>query len=361
MANRASVSGSVSATASSWASWCRKTFLGQRDSADEESEPLNALTLSSETEADQTQIEECPICTTAIKGKLCAAVPCKHEACERCWQAWQKQSHNTCMICAQPIASVNYPPQSRMSKNKGSHFAKHADDALEDALRSMLRVKNELTDIQSKMEEIQEHLGFLLQDAQAGVFDADAATSIVQVEVITTKEQLEKLLKTTQLLPDVSRSVTTLNRAMRDLDTVANSFADLSDWSKSTLIAFVDVISPISKEKRTALALQWKSVTELFSDLLTSKANIVQAMAMIMPMEGFSILGLLERCKSAVTTAVPPINEKVRTFEAEASKFMERMRTLMAQYPFTPAAEVNKDGSTSSGTTSNSVSANSAA
>ena len=142
-------SGSISTAASGLASWCRKTLFGSKEH-EEEAEPLKGVTLV-ETEGDVGTVEECPICTTISKNKLCAAVPCKHEACERCWHTWQKQSgHKTCMICAQPIKSVAYTASARLSKNKGSHFAKAADEALEDALRSMLRVKNELLEIVEK-------------------------------------------------------------------------------------------------------------------------------------------------------------------------------------------------------------------
>jgi len=158
---------SVSSTASGWANWCRKTFLGVKDpvggggggtGGGEETEPLRALALSSEAEVDETQVEECPICTTATKSKLCSAVPCKHEACERCWLAWQRQQASgkkTCMICAQPVRSINFHPHSgatsaRTSRNKGSHFTRVADEALEDALRAMLRMKNELIEIVEK-------------------------------------------------------------------------------------------------------------------------------------------------------------------------------------------------------------------
>ena len=158
MSQRVSAS-SASSTASSWANWCRKTFLGLKDPSvgvAEETEPLRALVLSSEGEVDEKKVEECPICTTATKSKLCAAVPCKHEACERCWLAWQKQQSGTksCMICAQPIRSISFHHSgaafARMSKNKGSHFAQTADEALEDALRAMLRLKNELFEIVEK-------------------------------------------------------------------------------------------------------------------------------------------------------------------------------------------------------------------
>jgi hypothetical protein len=54
------------------------------------------------------------------------------------------------MICAQTIRSIDLPKTQRLSKNKGSHFAQAADEALEDALRSMLRIKNDLLDIVEK-------------------------------------------------------------------------------------------------------------------------------------------------------------------------------------------------------------------
>ena len=141
-------SASVSSAAAGWAQWCKKTLFGSKEQG-EESEPLRTVTLS-ENEAEVGVIEECPICTTTSKNKLCGAVPCKHEACERCWATWQRQSHKTCMICAQPITSVNYPGSSRLPKNKGSQFAKAADEALEDALRAMLRIKNDLFEIGQK-------------------------------------------------------------------------------------------------------------------------------------------------------------------------------------------------------------------
>jgi hypothetical protein len=167
---------SVSSTATSLANWCRKTLFGTSPSKDggvnsghrsgeEESEPLQGgkhnhhrqnqqlhrVSLTNEGDTEDSLVEECPICTSISKGKLCAAVPCKHEACERCWLTWQKQQQSkTCMICAQAITSVNFSSNNRFSKHKGSHFAKTADEALEEALRATLRVKNELLEIIDK-------------------------------------------------------------------------------------------------------------------------------------------------------------------------------------------------------------------
>jgi hypothetical protein len=184
------------------------------------------------------------------------------------------------------------------------------------------------------VDETQEHLAFLLQNAQAGVFDSDSATSIVQVEVATTRDQLEKFLATTALLPEVDKCVQVLNRALRSLDSIASkSYPELSSWSRSTLISFADVLLPSEKEKRTALSLQWKTVTDLFSDLLSTRMNVVHAMAMVMPMEGFMLLGMLERAKGAVIHGVSPISEKVQHFEYDARRFIETVHTMNAKYP----------------------------
>jgi len=324
--------GSISSTASNVAAWCRKTFFGSKEHQTDEVEPLKGVTLS-ETEADVGVVEECPICTTALKSKLCAAVPCNHEACERCWSSWQKQGHKTCMICALPIKSIHHPSNARLSKNKGSYFAKAADEALEDALRAMLRIKNELLEIVEKVDETQSHLSFLLQNAQLGVFDSDSATSIVQVEVSTTHEQLDRLLRTAALLPEVDKTVQLLNRAIRELEAVALAYGDLGDWSRSTLINFADVLILDPKSKRTALSLQWKAVTDLFSDLLTARLNVVQAMAMVMPMEGMTLLTMLERARTGIVSGLPPINEKVQHFEYDARRFMDTVHTANLKYP----------------------------
>jgi hypothetical protein len=124
-----------------------------------------------------------------------------------------------------------------------------------------------------------------------------------------------------------------LNRAMRELESVARSYGDLSEWSRSTLINFADVLLPSVREKRSALALQWKAVTDLFSDLLTSKLNVVQAMAMVMPMEGFALLAMLDRAKGQIVSGLPPINEKVLGFEYDARRFIERVHAAEAQFP----------------------------
>ena len=183
------------------------------------------------------------------------------------------------------------------------------------------------------MTETQTHLSFLLQNAQAGLFDSDAATSIVQVEIATTRDQLDRLLKTIALLPDADRCVQVLNRTMRDLETVAKSYVDLGDWSRSTLISFADVLRPASKDQQTALALQWKGVTDLFSELLTSRLHVVQAMAMVMPSEGFALLSLLERVRTTSASGVPPITERVQSFETDAAKFLLEVERLTNEFP----------------------------
>jgi len=322
---RQSHKGSVSSvsSASGWLSWCKKNVFGMKEgnngSSFEETEPLRTLVLMEESE--EFDVEECPICNTVSMAKLCSAIPCKHEACERCWLAWQRQ-HNvkTCMICALPIKHITVPSGgSNHAKSKGSDFVKAADEALEDALRPILRIKNELLDIVEKVEETQNHLAFLLQNAQAGVFDSDSATSIVQVEVATTHEQLEKLVETTAVLSEVDKALQLLNKCMRDLESLAKkSFADMNEWSRETIREFVHVITPTTRDNRTALALQWQCVVNLLDQLMHSKLNVVQAMAMVMPMEGFSLLSSLERAKVAVSSGMPLITDMVRIFESEA-------------------------------------------
>ena len=183
------------------------------------------------------------------------------------------------------------------------------------------------------MDETQSHLSFLLQNAQAGVFDSDSATSIVQGEISTTRDQLENLQKTTTHFSDVEKALVKLNRSLKEVDMVANSFAELSDWSRTTLLTFTDVITPGHKERRSALALQWKTVTDQYSDLLTNKLSVVQAMAMVMPMEGLGLITMLERSKSSIVAGLPGINEKVQAFEYDARRFVEKVHVAATQQP----------------------------
>jgi hypothetical protein len=183
------------------------------------------------------------------------------------------------------------------------------------------------------VDETHAHLSFLLQNAQAGLFDSDSATSIVQVEVVTTHDQLERLLRTTTLLTELDKAVQHLNRSMKDLDVVTKSYPELNQWSRSTLLSFAEVLTPTSKDRRSALSLQWKSTDELYKDLLTSRLSVVQAMAMVMPMEGFNLLGMLERARHTISSLTPSINEKVELFEAEATRFITRIEALNIQYP----------------------------
>ena len=130
----------------------------------------------------------------------------------------------------------------------------------------------------------------------------------------------------------MDKAVSVLNRSIKDIDAVARSYNDLSDWSRSTLISFAEVLTPGPKEKKTALALQWKTVTDLFSDLLTTRLNVVQAMAMVMPMEGLSLLSMLDRAKNAIVAGLPPINEKVQAFEYDAKRFIDKVQQATAHH-----------------------------
>lgn len=321
--------------ASSFAAWCKKTFFGSKDPPIsqgllvEETEPLR--TYSEDPENTLAEPEECPICTTSTKNKLCPSIPCQHLACERCWVTWQKeQGGKTCMICAQPIQYVNYNTAKGENRTRGS-LVQVVDEALEDALRWILRIKNELLDIVDKVDETQAHISYLLESAQHGVFDGDSAVPIVQVEIATTFEQLEKLIKNANQLPQLKNSVIHLNKVTLELDHSLNSTDKITDWSRSTLITFAEILQPTSKEKKTALYFQWKSCSDLFNDLLHSRLHIVHGMAMVMPSEGFVLLGHLERIKATVGTNVPVISEKVNVFESEAESLLNKIYSLKQQ------------------------------
>ena len=183
------------------------------------------------------------------------------------------------------------------------------------------------------VDETQSHLSVLLQSAQAGMFDSDSATSVVQVEISTTRDQLDRLLHASQMLPDADRTMSALLRSMKDLDVVVRSYGSLSDWSRSSILSIIEVLTPAAKETRTALALQWKAVTDLLRELFTSKLGVVHGMAMIMPMEGLALLALMERSKHAIMNGIPSISEKVQSFETEAKRLIDRVHVAAEQHP----------------------------
>lgn len=214
------------------------------------------------------------------------------------------------MICALPCERVVI----RAGRITQSGVLQATDAALEEAVRAVLRVKDDLDKIEEELNQVQAHLGLLLQSAHAGDFDSDSATSIVQVEMLTTHEQIEQLFKVSAALTDVERAV---DRALHLLKQLMGFFLAEPSVAKS-LWSSVAVQELIESLESKPLASRWNATAETFRMLLQERLDIVRAMASIMPTEGFRLAAFLERIKSTLNRLLPSVRRKIEAFEVEA-------------------------------------------
>ena len=57
--------------------------------------------------------QPCNICSSETRTQTHFATPCRHSACERCWETWT-QSHATCMICGKAVQKVLLHTRTRL-------------------------------------------------------------------------------------------------------------------------------------------------------------------------------------------------------------------------------------------------------
>ncbi|KAJ1482367.1 hypothetical protein T484DRAFT_1897764 [Baffinella frigidus] len=175
--------------------------------------------------------QPCTICFSELRSNTHFAVPCRHAACEACWDTWLEQ-HDTCMICAKRVRSTVrfserlaplYPeeaarrpglpgsPDVARSETGGSIHAINTDleaalaalgaggaihaintdleAALAALVRSVVHVRSLLSNVSGRLEAIKGHL----DRRRMRDMGADARQSVASVEASSFGELLDEL------------------------------------------------------------------------------------------------------------------------------------------------------------------------
>jgi len=204
------------------------------------------------------------------------------------------------MICSQPIQpfmiATTLRDTRRASQTEDDATCKllrdcawNMDQRHDDALRAVLRIKQSLAAISDSLAQIREHLMFLYEDAQSGMLDGDAASSIVQVEYQTVREQVDALMG---MHADWSALTSCLSAALTVLGECKSALAgDLNGESGSpsapTLRALrvmhtsLKALAPQDKQP-CALAAQWVTVGKALEVILDQHLpDIVRIMSLV--------------------------------------------------------------------------------
>jgi len=289
--------------------------------------------------------EECVICSA--EARLVAARPCRHAACARCWAYWRKD-HGTCLMCAQKcdvgLPPAATPPAASTDPLPGGEHAlffaaRRVDESLEDALRSALRVKVAVLAADEALQTTRLHLAGLYQDAQAGVLDPDAASSIVAVEMLTVHEQVGAL----QRLPwdEVERTLGALEASVRAVErgldagsmAAATSAGALSaERAKElrALVASLRAAGPSGADKTDSpLSQQVGIASSALHGVTKALGETLQVFVMVNPIEGVALAAGFDEVRRrdrAARELVSRVHRNDRLTRAVRSKALSWLR-----------------------------------
>ena len=139
----------------------------------------------------------CNICASETRINTHFAVPCRHAACEQCWETWLRQQAS-CMMCAQRVRTIKrfahsiVPPQPHEAPGPPESPLYAINSELETAvagvLASLVSIKARLGELDGHLEEMQSHL-------KGGIWNMSSETrnSVASVEMSALSEHLEAL------------------------------------------------------------------------------------------------------------------------------------------------------------------------
>ena len=140
----------------------------------------------------------CSICAAETRCNTHFAVPCRHAACEQCWNTWLKDN-STCMMCCTRVHGIKrfahtlVPEQPLEAPGSLQLSPLHAiNQELEAAvgalLESLVFIKSRLGSLDEQLEEMQSHL-----KGSAWRMSPDALSSVASVEMQALEEHLAAL------------------------------------------------------------------------------------------------------------------------------------------------------------------------